>query len=135
MESTPAPPKRAALHSLGCRLNHAETQLIRQRLEADGYEIVDWADAADVRVLNSCTVTAQADAKSRQALRGARRRDPEARLAVVGCYAQLDARRIAEQGWADLIVGNGDKLAVTDLLREPPGATHTDADNRIPPNP
>ncbi len=135
MEPTPTPRKRAALHSLGCRLNHAETQLIRQRLEADGYEIVEWSDAADVMVLNSCTVTAQADAKSRQALRSARRRNPEARLAVVGCYAQLDARRIAEQGWADVIVGNGDKLAVTEFLRAAPSGTPIVADARIPRTP
>ncbi|HEX7925991.1 MAG TPA: tRNA (N(6)-L-threonylcarbamoyladenosine(37)-C(2))-methylthiotransferase MtaB, partial [bacterium] len=113
-------PKRAALHSMGCRLNHAETQLIRQRLEAAGYAIVDWAEGADVMVLNSCTVTAQADAKSRQALRSARRRNPEARLAIVGCYAQLDAARIAQQGLADVIVGSGDKLGVTELLAAPP---------------
>lgn len=118
-----APQPRAALESLGCRLNHAETELIRRRLEQAGYRIVPWGEAADVMVLNSCTVTAQADASSRQALRGARRAQPTARLAVVGCHAQLHAPALAAAGLADLIVGNGDKLAVVEHLLEeqPPG--------------
>ena len=107
---------RAALESLGCRLNHAETELIRRRLERAGFRIVPWGEAAEVMVLNSCTVTAQADATSRQALRSARRAQPGARLAVVGCHAQLHAGALAEAGLADLIVGNGDKLSVVEHL-------------------
>lgn len=124
--------KRAALLSLGCRLNHAETQAIRGRLEAAGYEIVEWGGEADVMVLNSCTVTAQADAKSRHALRAARRENPAARLAVVGCYAQLNATRIAAQGLADVVVGNGDKLGVVELLDAAPGTVPVIAAGRIP---
>jgi threonylcarbamoyladenosine tRNA methylthiotransferase MtaB len=132
-----APPsgKRAALLSLGCRLNHAETQAIRGRLEAAGYEIVARGEEADVIVLNSCTVTAQSDAKSRQALRAARRGNPTARLAVVGCYAQLNAARIAAQGLADVVVGSGDKLAVVELLHAAPGAVPVVAAGRIPRDP
>ena len=113
---------RAALHSLGCRLNHAETELIRQRLERAGYRIVPWGEPAEVLVLNSCTVTAEADATSRQALRRARRTHPDARLAVVGCHAQLHAEALANQGLADVIVGNGDKLAVVDHISAAPAA-------------
>jgi len=111
------PQPRAALESLGCRLNHAETELIRRLLERAGFRIVPWGEAAEVMVLNSCTVTAQADAASRQGLRGARRAQPGARLAVVGCHAQLHADALAAAGLADLIVGNGDKLAVVEHLR------------------
>ena len=107
---------RAALESLGCRLNHAETEMIRRRLEQAGYRIVPWGEAAEVMVLNSCTVTAQADASSRQALRGARRAQPDARLAIVGCHAQMHAPALAAAGLADLIVGNGNKLAVVEHL-------------------
>lgn len=118
------PRPRAALESLGCRLNHAETELIRQRLERAGYRIVPWGEPAEVLVLNSCTVTAEADATTRQALRRARRTHPAARLAVVGCHAQLHAEALAKEGLADVIVGNGDKLAVVDHLLAPatPGA-------------
>jgi threonylcarbamoyladenosine tRNA methylthiotransferase MtaB len=112
----PGPRPRAALESLGCRLNHAETELIRQGLERAGYEIVPWGGPADVLVLNSCTVTAEADATSRQALRRARRVNPAARLAIVGCHAELHAEALAAEGLADVIVGNGDKLAVVKQL-------------------
>jgi threonylcarbamoyladenosine tRNA methylthiotransferase MtaB len=133
---TPAlPRKRAALHSLGCRLNHSETELIRRRLEQAGYEIVDWGAPAEVAVLNSCTVTAQADAGSRQALRAARRANPQARLAVVGCHAQLHAQALAAEGLADVIVGNADKLAVVGLLAAPAGGPPRVAAPRIPRTP
>ena len=103
--SEPAAP-RAALHTLGCRLNQAESAAIRRSLEIAGYEIVAWGEEAEVIVLNSCTVTAQSDAKSRQALRGMRRRYPAARLALVGCYAQTQGDHLAELGIADLIVNS-----------------------------
>ena len=107
---------RAARHTLGCRLDQAETEAIRSNLEAAGYRIVPWGEEAEVFVLNSCTVTAHSDAKSRQALGAMRRRYPEAKLALVGCYAQTDGARLAEWGVADLIVGNGAKLRVADFL-------------------
>ncbi len=114
--SAPAVRKRAALQSLGCRLNHAETELIRSQLERAGYEIVEWGQPAELVLVNSCTVTAQADASSRQALRQARRHSPGAAVAVVGCYAQAAAPLLAREGLADLIVGNAEKLAVVQHL-------------------
>jgi threonylcarbamoyladenosine tRNA methylthiotransferase MtaB len=101
---------RAALHTLGCRLNAAETDLLRRQLEGAGYEIVPWGEAAHLCVVNTCTVTAQADAKSRQALRAARRRNPEATLAATGCYAQRQPGSLAHKGLADLVLGNEEKL-------------------------
>ena len=119
----PAAPKRAALHTLGCRLNQAETAAIQRSLEDAGYVIVPWGEEADVCVLNSCTVTAASDAKSRQALRAMRRRFPAARLALVGCYAQTQGERAAELGLADVIVGNREKMRVAGLLAQAePGA-------------
>ena len=107
---------RAALHTLGCRLNQSESAAIRRSLEQAGYKIVPWGEEAEVCVLNSCTVTAQSDAKSRQALRAVRRRHPAAKLALVGCYAQTEGEHLAELGIADLIVGNREKMRVADLL-------------------
>ena len=109
-------PKRAALHTLGCRLNQAETAAIRSNLEAEGYSIVPWGSPAEVYILNSCTVTAQSDAKARQALRAARRRNPSAKLALLGCYAQTQGGDPALQGLADLVLGNRDKMDVAAFL-------------------
>ena len=113
---------RAAIHTLGCRLNLAESDLIRRQFEGAGYRVVPWGEAAEVTVVNTCTVTRQADAKSRQALRAARRNHPDTRVAATGCYAQLNARWLAEQGLADLVVGNGEKTSLVALLRDRPEA-------------
>ncbi len=106
----------AALTTLGCRLNHAETEAIRRSLEEEGFRIVPWGEQAELCVLNSCTVTAKADAKSRQALGAIRRSLPEATLALVGCYAQTQGERLKETGLADLIVGNQQKMELPRLL-------------------
>ena len=116
-------PKRVALHTLGCRLNLAETDAIRRRLEAAGYHVVPWGQEAELCVLNSCTVTQQSEAKSRRALLGIRRKYPDAQLAVVGCYAQLAGESLAEAGLADLIIGNGEKLKLDEFLPALEGRT------------
>ena len=108
-----APPgkrPRAALQALGCRLNIAETTLLRLELERDGFDIVPWGQEADVCVVNTCTVTGQADAKSRHSLRAARRHSPAATIAATGCFAQLNAQALGNSGLADVVVGNGEKL-------------------------
>lgn len=107
---------KAALHTLGCRLNQAETAIIAKSLVERGYEIVDSGIAADLTVVNTCTVTEQADAKCRQAVRQALRRNPEGFVAVVGCYAQMAIDVIREIEGVDLIVGNEHKLRVADYL-------------------
>lgn len=103
---------------MGCRLNHAETAMLHSSLERAGYEIVPWGCEAELMVLNSCTVTRHSEAKGRQALRSMRRRFPGARLAVVGCYAQTGSAALAEAGLADVIVGNGRKLQLAEILDE-----------------
>jgi threonylcarbamoyladenosine tRNA methylthiotransferase MtaB len=114
----PAPPARprAALHTLGCRLNGCETDLIRRQLEGAGYEIVPWGAPAELSVVNTCTVTAQADAKSRQALRSARRASPDGALAATGCYAQRRPEALLRQGLADVVVGNAEKLHLAEHM-------------------
>lgn len=110
--------KTAALQSLGCRLNHAETNLLRLQLEEAGYRIIPWEEGADLCVVNSCTVTMQADAKSRQVLRAARRQNPDTRVVVTGCFAQLNADMLADKGLADIVLGNGDKLNLIEHLKQ-----------------
>jgi threonylcarbamoyladenosine tRNA methylthiotransferase MtaB len=110
--------KKACCYTLGCRLNHAETGLIAERLDAAGYLLVEPGNDADLCVINTCTVTAEADAKSRKMIRAFIRRNPNAFVAVVGCYSQLDAATIAGIPGVDLVIGNAEKLDVLDYVRE-----------------
>jgi len=92
--------------------------ILRERLLAQGYEIVDFGDEADLAIINTCTVTRLADAKCRQAIRGFVRRNPEAYTAVVGCYSQMGAKEIAGIEGVDLILGNHDKMNVLNYIGE-----------------
>lgn len=95
-----------AFHTLGCKVNSYETEAIWQLFKANGYERVDFEqDAADVFVINTCTVTNTGDKKSRQVIRRAIRRNPDAIVAVTGCYAQTSPNEIAEIPGVDIVVG------------------------------
>ncbi len=107
---------RASLHTLGCRLNQAETAIIANSLVARGFEIVEFGERADVTVINTCTVTEQADAKCRQAVRQALRKNAETFVAVVGCYAQQSVATIAAIDGVDLVIGNEHKLRVAEFV-------------------
>jgi threonylcarbamoyladenosine tRNA methylthiotransferase MtaB len=95
-----------AFHTLGCKVNSYETEAIWQLFKSKGYQRVDFeADTADVYVINTCTVTNTGDKKSRQVIRRAVRRNPDAIVAVTGCYAQTSPNEIAEIPGVDIIVG------------------------------
>jgi len=106
--------KRATIHTLGCRLNQAESGLIADQLAALGYVMVPWGEAADLGIIHTCTVTREADAKSRQMIRHFIRANPGARTVVIGCYAETGADAVERITGVDLILGNRDKL---DLAR------------------
>jgi len=108
--------KTASLHTLGCRLNQAETAIIARTLKESGYSIVDWGKPSDLTIINTCTVTEQADAKCRQAVRQAVRRNPDSFVAVVGCYPQIALDVISKIEGVDLIVGNEKKLRLIDYI-------------------
>ena len=108
--------RRVALHTLGCRLNQSETNILTQKFQRDGYEVVPFTEAADVGVINTCTVTNEADAKSRKMVRAFIRRNPEAYVAVIGCYAQMDPETLREIEGVDLVVGNQEKLNILDYV-------------------
>jgi len=108
--------KRIALHTLGCKLNYAETAAIGKQFVARGYSIVGIDELADVVVINSCSVTSQADRECRQLVRRALRHSPNAFVAVVGCYAQLQSDRIAEINGVDLVLGTQDKFSLFDFI-------------------
>jgi threonylcarbamoyladenosine tRNA methylthiotransferase MtaB len=107
---------KASLHTLGCRLNQAETAIISRSLQDAGYKIVEFGDPADLTVINTCTVTEQADAKCRQAVRKTLRKNPETFVAVVGCYAQMAVDTIRQIDGVDLIVGNEHKIKLVNYL-------------------
>jgi threonylcarbamoyladenosine tRNA methylthiotransferase MtaB len=108
--------KRIALHTLGCKLNYAETAAIGKQFTARGYTVVDLDDPADVVVINSCSVTSQADRECRQLVRRAIRHSPDAFVAVVGCYAQLQSEQIAGINGVDLVLGTQDKFSLLDFI-------------------
>ena len=108
---------KVAIYTLGCKVNQYETQAMEQSLQARGHEIVDFADAADAYVVNTCSVTAVSDQKSRQVLHRARREHPGAVVAVCGCYPQTHADDVRKLD-VDLIAGTGDRIGFIGLLEQ-----------------
>ena len=100
----------AAFHTLGCKLNFSETSTIARGLSEAGYARVGIDDTPDVVVINTCSVTEQADAKCRNAVRRALNSNPEAFIAVIGCYAQLNPREISEIEGVDIVLGASEKF-------------------------
>ncbi len=105
-----------AFATLGCRLNQVDTQSLQGALEARGFRAPRIDEAADVVVVNTCTVTARAEASDRQTIRRLARAHPGARLVVTGCWAQTDPESVAALRGVDLVVGNGDKHRLPDLV-------------------
>ena len=118
--STPATPGRVAVITLGCKVNTFESAVMAQRLVADHWTVVDSRDTADLYVINSCTVTAEADRQTRQATRRVLRQNPSAQVIVTGCYAQNEPTECATIPGVSLVLGNDHKLAVAQAARELP---------------
>lgn len=116
--SPAADTRRAALHTLGCRLNQAETAALAAALRRRGMEIVPFGSPSDVLILNSCSVTADAEAECRRIVRSVLRRHPQTFVAVTGCYAQIGSRALSRIPGIDLIVGTEDKQRIPDLLED-----------------
>ena len=108
---------RIAFATVGCRLNQFETDALRGRAQVAGHAVVPFEAAADAYVINTCTITAEADADSRQLARRAVRRNPSALVAVTGCYAQAAPERVAAIPGVDLILGNAEKPELFSWLR------------------
>ena len=107
-----------AIETHGCKLNQADSQALARRFVSAGYRVVSLADGPDVYVLNSCTVTHVADAKARQALRAARRRNPSMTVVAAGCYAQRMPDQIRSIAGVDLVVGNFDKSQIVSQVQQ-----------------
>lgn len=109
---------KAALYTLGCRLNQAETAILAGNLAGNGFEIVEFGEAVDLTVINTCTVTEQADAKCRQAVRQSVKNSPDSFVTVIGCYAQMAVETISKIDGVDMIIGNEHKMQLADFLEE-----------------
>jgi len=107
-----------AFHTLGCKVNHYETEGIWQMFQKNGYERVDFDRQSDVYVINTCTVTNTGDKKSRQVIRRAVRKNPEAVVCVTGCYAQTSPGEIIEIPGVDVVVGTQNRKKMLDYIAE-----------------
>ena len=112
------PTKRIAFHTLGCKLNYSETSTISRDLIHNGFEKVDYQDTADIYVINTCSVTDNADKEARKLIRKAKRSNPSANIAVIGCYAQLNPDEIADIDGVDIVIGAEEKFNLLEHLNE-----------------
>ena len=121
--------KKVAFYTLGCKLNFAETYTIARSFEEDGYTRVDFEDPADIYVINTCSVTENADKQFKQIVRKALKTNPKAFLAAVGCYAQLKPEELASVDGVDLVLGAKEKFNITqyidDLTKNNEGIVHS----------
>lgn len=118
---------RVAFHTLGCKVNHYETEAIREAFVSRGAVAVGEDEPADVYIVNTCTVTNIADRKSRQYIRRMKKVNPDALIVVTGCYAQVEPDEVAAMPEVDMVVGNGLKSGICGLVLERLG--HKDADD------
>jgi len=112
--------KTVSFHTLGCKLNQAETDALRTAFSEQGWTVVPFRQAADVTVINSCTVTNQADRKTRSAIYQAVKASPHGKIAVIGCLPQVAADSVSRIEGVDLILGNRDKFRILEFLDDLP---------------
>ena len=110
--------KKAALHSLGCKVNSYETEAMQQMLVQAGYEIVPFGESADLYVINTCSVTNIADRKSRQMIHKARKMNPDAIVVAAGCYVQTSTEQAETDDAIDIIIGNNRKQDLLKLIED-----------------
>src|SRR3954452_3803124 len=110
--------KSVAFHTLGCKLNFSETSALSRLLENEGFEKKDFDAKADVYVINTCSVTDNADKECRQLVRRIQRKAPESLVVITGCYAQLKPKEIAAIEGVDLVLGAAEKFNLAHHLKE-----------------
>jgi threonylcarbamoyladenosine tRNA methylthiotransferase MtaB len=110
--------RTVAFHTLGCKLNFSETSTLTRLLENEGFEKTDFENQADVYVINTCSVTDNADKECRHLVRRIQRKSPESLVVITGCYAQLKPKEIAEIPGVDLVLGAAEKFNIAHHIRE-----------------
>ncbi|RYE22793.1 MAG: radical SAM protein, partial [Sphingobacteriaceae bacterium] len=115
--------RKVAFYTLGCKLNYSETSAIGRQFKQADYEVVNFTDQADVYVINTCSVTENADRKCKKVVKEALKISPLAYVAIVGCYAQLKPKEISEIEGVDIVLGASEKFQlvehITDLTKNP----------------
>ncbi len=104
------PTKRIAFHTMGCKLNFSESSTISRDINGQGFEQVAYQSEADIYVINTCSVTENADKEARKLIRQAKRRNPNSSIVVIGCYAQLKPNEIAAMDGVDIVLGTEEKF-------------------------
>ncbi len=110
--------KKVAFYTLGCKLNYSETSTIGRQFAQAGFDTVNFTDQADVYVINTCSVTDHADKKCRKVVKEALKYSPKAYIAIVGCYAQLKPKEIAEIPGVDLVLGAAEKFQLVEYISD-----------------
>ena len=110
--------KRVAFYTLGCKLNFSETSTIARNLQGEGFERVDFEEVADMYVINTCSVTENADKQFKQVVRKAMKLNDKAFVAAVGCYAQLKPEELADVDGVDLVLGATEKFKLADYIND-----------------
>src|SRR5438128_6687048 len=110
--------RSVAFHTLGCKLNFSETSTLSRNLESEGFQKKAFDDVADVYVINTCSVTDNADKECRQLVRRIQRRSPESLVVITGCYAQLKPKEISQIPGVNLVLGAAEKFNITKHLQE-----------------
>ncbi|WP_026710902.1 tRNA (N(6)-L-threonylcarbamoyladenosine(37)-C(2))-methylthiotransferase MtaB [Flavobacterium filum] len=113
-----ASPKKVAFYTLGCKLNFSETSTIARNFQQEGFERVDFEEVADIYVINTCSVTENADKQFKQIVKKALKNNEKAFVAAVGCYAQLKPEELAAVDGVDLVLGATEKFKITDYLND-----------------
>lgn len=108
--------KKVAFYTLGCKLNYSETSTISRKFEEKGYLKVEFTDTPDIFIINTCSVTENADKKCHKIVREARSISPDAYVAIIGCYAQLKPKEISEIPGVDAVLGASEKFRLVELL-------------------
>jgi threonylcarbamoyladenosine tRNA methylthiotransferase MtaB len=108
--------KKVAFYTLGCKLNYSETSTIARKFEDKGYKKVDFTEQPDIFIINTCSVTENADKKCHKVVREARAISPNAYVAIIGCYAQLKPKEISEIPGVDAVLGAAEKFQLVELL-------------------
>lgn len=110
--------KKVAFYTLGCKLNFSETSTIARGFSQEGFDRVDFSQKADIYVINTCSVTENADKKFKTIVKQAQKANPNAFVAAIGCYAQLKPEELADVGGVDLVLGATEKFKITDYLND-----------------
>ena len=118
MVSPTIKPKSISFYTLGCRLNQSETAVIQRTFETEEYKIVDFDEPADVVVINTCTVTENGDADTRRLVHKINRLNPKARIALIGCQAQIQKEKLTALTNVRWVVGNAKKMDLISILKE-----------------